>query len=1197
MRIFQIQDEGMERASVLSDNFLKHAGGVHIKARDDTDGQCVDHQLLDFFLRPGYTDLITTIPNENQSKHHVALTATTLTAYLDTLPDAKPPGRTPRQLALMCVDLQLNMYALDADSHCFLKITQFAGRYHHALCFYAVHKHFSLIVHPDCIKSIAEACKDAHDARGFQSSDQETHTDPLIDAGERAIDELLQGEPGHYVLSDSVASTLHREVYEYMERTGNAVAVQVKDHQIIGFTATTINMPKPVPVKPVKPLRKDFDKHTGGEQYQAAKLSYEKERAYYERERAAFKDSKVAERVKHRFSLPNAVYAVGTPPTEAIQAVCDNGGIPFDNQSFCALSLGLAHKTDAREKPCQSTVERLFAEQEAKCAKCEAAIKLGDDDLPCHCDHIIALANGGTNDESNLQLLCVCCHAEKTLDERADGYGKTPDYNSQFTPSVYEDVLPNVHPLPAVEMILNDFDGKPLARYDDENKRYYADWQIDFVSQYPSLMRHRHLAWPKYSVMDGKKPFSGTLQQGGWYFVVTKQTFPFRGSTYYSYNFVTTAMHHRLMTLEDIRYEYVPSATLAPDHFVPYLDRIEAGFDDLKGEWSKGDKVYSVAKLKKQTLCSFVGAMASTQRKSEWARTTLSPQTAASWTIEGGFVTQPYKRLETLGGGIRYTGTLPQLEWGILYDEPIISEAIEASYEPLRRYSQIYLGQFEREVALESSACFIRWEVLDASTVAMFQIEYATKSIGGTPVWRKTDAIGGDGPCPNIEEYFYDDARTAPMLHHEEPSAPKDERKPREVRVVPERLKNLEYQWSIDNTYDGDAEAMATKLVDQRKGFFLNGRAGTGKTTLANAIIDVLEVRNISFGAFSTTHVSKKQMGSCKSVLRTQRNAHTIDSLYRRWRHNQHFVIRDVRAWEYLLVDEVGMMREKFYAMLCHLKRAIPGLKIILIGDYLQFKPVKDSWEGDYMGSQALFDLCDGRQTHLTKCLREASGRELYDLCTDLINGKQIDIARFAPTEETEGNIVYYHKTRMAINEREMTKAIEGLDESKLIRLEATIGDEHSQPVALCEGMPVICIRKSEALDIDNGERFRVLNFTDVPEYSTMNRKELRQHCRDKHLKVGGKKAVLIERLQVASSDLRLQLESDEEAEPVTIPRHLFQKHFYVAYAITYYQSQGCTLEEKRTLHDWDGYHVDWRARYVALSRFTDVKNVQIAPP
>ena len=89
------------------------------------------------------------------------------------------------------------------------------------------------------------------------------------------------------------------------------------------------------------------------------------------------------------------------------------------------------------------------------------------------------------------------------------------------------------------------------------------------------------------------------------------------------------------------------------------------------------------------------------------------------------------------------------------------------------------------------------------------------------------------------------------------------------------------------------------------------------------------------------------------------------------------------------------------------------------------------------MGSQALFDLCDGHTVELTVCRREASGRELYGFCTELIHGTEIDIARFAPTEETKGNIVYYHKTGKKINEREMIKAIKGLDESQLIRLEA----------------------------------------------------------------------------------------------------------------------------------------------------------------
>ena len=93
---------------------------------------------------------------------------------------------------------------------------------------------------------------------------------------------------------------------------------------------------------------------------------------------------------------------------------------------------------------------------------------------------------------------------------------------------------------------------------------------------------------------------------------------------------------------------------------------------------------------------------------------------------------------------------------------------------------------------------------------------------------------------------------------------------------------------------------------------------------------------------------------------------------------------------------------------------------------------------------------------------------------------------------------------------------------------------------------------------------------------------------------MGGDKQTLLERLNQASSDLILRLDEDEDAEPIRVPRHLFQKHFYVAYAITYFQSQGCTLTGRYTIWNWDFYHVDWRAKNVALSRATSKANVQI---
>ncbi len=37
-------------------------------------------------------------------------------------------------------------------------------------------------------------------------------------------------------------------------------------------------------------------------------------------------------------------------------------------------------------------------------------------------DHIRALANGGNNDLSNIQVQCVACHGDKTKQEKANGY-------------------------------------------------------------------------------------------------------------------------------------------------------------------------------------------------------------------------------------------------------------------------------------------------------------------------------------------------------------------------------------------------------------------------------------------------------------------------------------------------------------------------------------------------------------------------------------------------------------------------------------------------------------------------------------------------------------------------------------------------------------------------------------------------------
>ncbi|WP_441005289.1 HNH endonuclease [Xanthomonas sp. WHRI 1810A] len=44
--------------------------------------------------------------------------------------------------------------------------------------------------------------------------------------------------------------------------------------------------------------------------------------------------------------------------------------------------------------------------------------------LDLEVDHIINVAQGGTDDEANLQALCVPCHKAKTAEESARGAGR-----------------------------------------------------------------------------------------------------------------------------------------------------------------------------------------------------------------------------------------------------------------------------------------------------------------------------------------------------------------------------------------------------------------------------------------------------------------------------------------------------------------------------------------------------------------------------------------------------------------------------------------------------------------------------------------------------------------------------------------------------------------------------------------------------
>lgn len=57
--------------------------------------------------------------------------------------------------------------------------------------------------------------------------------------------------------------------------------------------------------------------------------------------------------------------------------------------------------------------KKVAASQQWRCGTCKDTL-----DETFQVDHILALFNGGSNDESNLVALCPNCHAKKTMAER-----------------------------------------------------------------------------------------------------------------------------------------------------------------------------------------------------------------------------------------------------------------------------------------------------------------------------------------------------------------------------------------------------------------------------------------------------------------------------------------------------------------------------------------------------------------------------------------------------------------------------------------------------------------------------------------------------------------------------------------------------------------------------------------------------------
>ena len=250
--------------------------------------------------------------------------------------------------------------------------------------------------------------------------------------------------------------------------------------------------------------------------------------------------------------------------------------------------------------------------------------------------------------------------------------------------------------------------------------------------------------------------------------------------------------------------------------------------------------------------------------------------------------------------------------------------------------------------------------------------------------------------------------------------------------------------------------------------------------------------------------------------------------------------------YDYIFVDEISMVKECFYKFLLTIKRIKPNIKFIISGDIKrQFLPINDRADFDYEHSIALKELTDYNTLTLSKCRR--SDDKLYKLC-DFKNIMNVDKSQFN-NKMAKKHICFTNKKRIEINEMCMLRY---RPQRNYVTLSKNKLNCQSQEMYIYNGLPVICKVTDEKQSLNNNEQFIITQF---------------------------------------DNDI-ISIKSTIDDRILDIDTKKFNKIFLPAYAITIYSSQGCTINEPYTIHEFE--ILNRRARYVSLSRSSKIEFINI---
>jgi ATP-dependent exoDNAse (exonuclease V) alpha subunit len=251
---------------------------------------------------------------------------------------------------------------------------------------------------------------------------------------------------------------------------------------------------------------------------------------------------------------------------------------------------------------------------------------------------------------------------------------------------------------------------------------------------------------------------------------------------------------------------------------------------------------------------------------------------------------------------------------------------------------------------------------------------------------------------------------------------------------------------------------------------------------------------------------------------------------------------RQIEGKDYIIVDEISMVKEVFYSLFLSLKKLKPTLKFIIAGDSRQIDPVCDRVRFNYLNSRVLYELCDSNRLLLTKCRR--SDKDLFDFSLSLKKENYNNIGK----EEHQTSICFTNEKRKERNYYWMKT----LAPRSAITVKALNWDPNSQDMKVFKGLPIIARVNNKNYDIFNSEMFTV--------------KEYDGKTKEVHI-------------------------FDDENEKV-IPLDQMTRLFNPAYCVTTCKMQGSTINKPYTIYEWT--KMDKKLKYTAVTRSTSLKYLNI---